>query len=305
MNKTYAKLKGGPSPIIDLSAMKDNWEHWESLGRSWDKLDRVYTTEAQVIALSDPLIGSGYLSSKTLLHPSIPEFTAIVQEEGRKENTIVCYRRSLLTAEDVMMDGPEEMDITVIPLIDAYVYVNNKGGLCNFVATMCKGIFELDGKEMTTTLGFVTYRHDDPFTDYMINNDPEYFEEFERTIKFLYMEVQMVSIERPELISYGRTALPQKPQPKGKGKKRKPGTNTARFVSVIRMADEAADILNATLVRSRHNMTCPCWGVAGHWRNYKKTGKRVWIDAYRKGPQRHDPNAYRPKNYQIPEEDYD
>ena len=305
MSKQAIGLKGGPRPMLDVNALDHNWDRWEKFSKNWDKLDRVRTTEDQVIALSEPLLESEYFSSETLLHPSIPEFTAIVQDAAHKENTYVMYRRSLLTAEDVMMESPENLNITVIPLIDAYVYVNNKGRLCNFVLTLAKGIFEADGRELTTTMGFVTYYHEDPYTDYILNSDAQYFEEFCRTVKLLYMEVQMVSIERPELVSVSRTALPQQPQHKGKGKKRKPGTNTTRFVRVIRMADEAADVLAATLIRTRHNMTCPCWGVAGHWRNYKKSGKRVWIAAYRKGPQRHDPAAYQPKNYEIPEEDYD
>ena len=48
-------------------------------------------------------------------------------------------------------------------------------------------------------------------------------------------------------------------------------------------------------------MTCPCWGVIGHWRTYK-TGKQVWIAPYRKGKERKTSSAYSPKEYALKEE---
>ena len=101
MSKQAIGLKGGPRPMLDVNALEHNWNRWEQIGRNWGRLDRVHTTEDQVIALSEPLLESDYFSSETLLHPSIPEFTAIVQDAAHKENTYVMYRRSLLTAEDV------------------------------------------------------------------------------------------------------------------------------------------------------------------------------------------------------------
>lgn len=49
----------------------------------------------------------------------------------------------------------------------------------------------------------------------------------------------------------------------------------------------------------KHEITCPCWGVMGHWRYYKKSGRRIWIDAYSKGKCRANPEAYKAKEYQI------
>ena len=37
---------------------------------------------------------------------------------------------------------------------------------------------------------------------------------------------------------------------------------------------------NAT---KNHTIKCPVWWVIGHWRTYKATGKRIWIDGYWKG----------------------
>ena len=36
-----------------------------------------------------------------------------------------------------------------------------------------------------------------------------------------------------------------------------------------------------------HNIQCECWGVRGHYRTYK-SGKQVWINAYKKGKKRQE-----------------
>ena len=51
--------------------------------------------------------------------------------------------------------------------------------------------------------------------------------------------------------------------------------------------------------RGKHEITCPAWGVAGHWRTYKKTGKKVWIAPYKKGKQRDNPDMYKSKDYTV------
>ena len=36
-----------------------------------------------------------------------------------------------------------------------------------------------------------------------------------------------------------------------------------------------------------HNIQCECWGVRGHYRTYK-SGRKVWISAYKKGKKRNE-----------------
>ena len=36
-----------------------------------------------------------------------------------------------------------------------------------------------------------------------------------------------------------------------------------------------------------HNIQCECWGVRGHYRTYK-SGKKVWINAFKKGKKRNE-----------------
>lgn len=47
--------------------------------------------------------------------------------------------------------------------------------------------------------------------------------------------------------------------------------------------------------RSHGKITCPCWGVRGHYRHYK-SGKVVFIEAYQKGKDR---SRYTPKEYVV------
>ena len=46
-------------------------------------------------------------------------------------------------------------------------------------------------------------------------------------------------------------------------------------------------------------ITCPCWGVRGHYRHYK-SGKVVFIEAYQKGKDR---SRYTPKEYMVFQEE--
>lgn len=46
----------------------------------------------------------------------------------------------------------------------------------------------------------------------------------------------------------------------------------------------------------KHVIKCLCWGVRGHERHLKN-GRVVWVKPYRKGKQRNNENAYKPKEY--------
>lgn len=168
------------------------------------------------------------------------------------------------------------------------------------VVTLIKIIFEQDGREITCSGQLVTYHHDDAVTKLTLGADLQFFAEFVRTIKLTYLGVQMLSLERPELISYGRTTVSGDKASVGRKSKHNQPHKT-KFVRTIRFSDMAIQAIAESMKQPHHQMTCPSWGVAGHWRTYKKTGKKVWIEPYRKGKQRLNPNSYHPKNYEIPD----
>lgn len=282
--------------VMDAGAMDKNWNRWAELGRGWAAFDRVYMTEAQVIALSERLRESSYFNSDYLLNPSIPEFTVITEEEGREENTYTCFRRTLMKPSDFIFPEIEGLVRTVEPAIDVYCYINNGGKLCNFVATLCKVTTEYQGQSMTSTAQVLTYYHEDPYTEWVITNNSTYLQEFLRTIKCVYLGVQMLSLERPEVMTAQTVREDYRTTVKKKGRYK--AVNKTRFVKVIRITGESL----ADSPKGHHTITCPCWGVAGHMRTYK-SGKQVWIKPYRKGKKRHDPSAYQPKEYEFPKED--
>ena len=278
---------------FDMEPMIKHREHWADQGRRWRDLDRVVMSEEQMIALAERLMDTDYFSSQTLIRPSVPEFTALIEEDGREENTYVCFRRSVMEETDFLAPTQEGLTRTITPVVDAYIYINNKGRMCNLVATIARVEMEYKGRKMTSTAQFLTWYHDDPATLYVIGNDRAYFQEFLRSVKCIYLGVQMLSLERPEVLTAETVREEYSGTVKKKG--RYTSVRKARFVKVIRVTGIAAP-------RGGHNITCPCWGVAGHWRNYK-SGKRVWIGPYRKGRERRNPAAYKPKEYELPKED--
>ena len=281
---------------MDADAVLRNTEEWERRGRNWKCFDRIQLTEKQVNGILDRLFESDHFSSNRLMNPSIPEFIAILQEPGKLENTYVCYRKSLLRETDFLDDPPEGIERIITPVIDAHVFANNNGTLCNFVATIVTCELKVDGKSVMSTGQFVSYRHNDPMTAEMLM-DQEHLQVFMRTMKAIYLAVQMMSLERPEIFVAKTEKVIQSETVRKKGRYKK--VNKTKLIKVIRVSDEA---LRAIEPHGHRIITCPCWGVAGHWRTYK-TGKRVWISPYRKGKQRSNPAAYTPKVYQLPKEE--
>lgn len=66
----------------------------------------------------------------------------------------------------------------------------------------------------------------------------------------------------------------------GKGQKKRKVVYTKRYII------KAKDIEKEYEERKKNNMQCPLWYVIGHWREYSKTGKKIFIKGYWKGPER-------------------
>ena len=86
-------------------------------------------------------------------------------------------------------------------------------------------------------------------------------------------------------------------RPKNMPKKKKGGQ---RPLSVIIRDEYVIDLTDMDRKSLRHEIKCLCWGVRGHVRHYK-SGKTIFINPYRKGKERKNPNAYTPKTYEKKE----
>lgn len=274
--------------------IKDQYRaHRLYMAMDWTRYDRIMLTEKQATEMAERVIETGYFSSDTLLHPSIPRFTAIIRGDDPRQNTYVFFQETIMDPEDFEIEDPR---LTLTPLVDAYVFANNEGHLCNYVITFCKCELKAGGRVITSTAQPVTYSHDDPMTEFMLDQE-QFTQDFARSMKCLYMAVQMMSIERPEVILTERTERVETDEVVTRKGSKKPRRST-RLVRVLRISDDG---LSPSGAKGHHTITCPCWGVAGHWRTYKKTGKQVWIEPYRKGKKRGDAGAYQAKEYRIPE----
>ena len=113
-----------------------------------------------------------------------------------------------------------------------------------------------------------------------------------------YFIVSYLMLNRATVLHEKTVQLPHKKHTK-KGKKKKQPVKLVRNITVI---PEKLEKCLEEAKKVHHEITCPCWGVVGHWRFYK-SGKKVWIEHYRKGKHRNDPSAYVPKQYVLPEEE--
>ena len=189
---------------ISPEAIQRNVDEWERRGRSWQGVDRFEMTEQQMISVVEKLYDTDYFSSTYLMSPSIPEFAVLIQEPDdyvntyvcfRRTlpddyvNTYVCFRRTLLKEGDILTDDQDGLQKTVTPVIDAYVYANNKGTLCNIVITLGRCELRRDGHMMPCTAQVLSYTHRDPMTEYMLEN-PEDLRDFMRNVKSIYLAIQ-------------------------------------------------------------------------------------------------------------------
>ena len=176
---------------ISPEAIQRNVDEWERRGRSWQGVDRFEMTEQQMISVVEKLYDTDYFSSTYLMSPSIPEFAVLIQEPDDYVNTYVCFRRTLLKEGDILTDDQDGLQKTVTPVIDAYVYANNKGSLCNIVITLGRCELRRDGHMMPCTAQVLSYTHRDPMTEYMLEN-PEDLRDFMRNVKSIYLAIQML-----------------------------------------------------------------------------------------------------------------
>ena len=81
-----------------------------------------------------------------------------------------------------------------------------------------------------------------------------------------------------------------------KHKKTRKSKNKIKITKILRIQNnEVQDFLKE---HSTHKITCPSWGVSGHYRHYKN-GKVVWIKPYKKGKKRDSNKDYQSKTYSI------
>lgn len=230
------------------------------------KLDRVYINNKQEAEYLFTLVKSrDYNVEEIIATASIPEmelihFTTI--KSGAK--FLVCKPKT-------------EIHPSGFPAL-ADVYCTDGDRDVVFFSTLVKS--------PTDGLGWMLNDFNPEYDD---QTDENFIKDLCNETMIYYAGIQFLSLERPEVMATATQEVSYEKTVKKKGKYR--NERRTKLIKVIR--------LDHNEMAKRHNViTCECWGVAGHWRTYK-SGKQVFIQAYRKGKKRDDPNAYVPKGYSV------
>ncbi len=281
----YLVRKGGT-----FCAMEPGMENWfRRWGAPVDRsiYDTVEMTDEELNALLPQIETMGYSGSDLMLEPSLKEFVLKLEDaSGRGENTVL-FKETVVPEREPVMDG--KLIRTDRPLLDAYFFFG-KGRTADVVVNMGSCRFEDgDGKYMTAT-----YQRPVWAKDWQILED-SYLIDLFRYVKFGYMLIQKALYERPVVFCETSSRKVSRPPYGGKGDRKK-----KRAVKAVRVMRTNAEEF-ARYAKKQREISCPCWGVIGHWRNCK-SGKKVWVRPYRKGRERDNPEAYSPKEYQFVEE---
>lgn len=280
--------------VDDQHLYSEDDPHVENWCRIWSKpvnrslYDTVKLTEQECNDMLPQIETMKYGGSDLMLSPALEEFVLhMTGTDGIGDNYIL-FRKTVLKEPQIQQGDRATM--TTTPILDAYFFFGNST-VADAVVSM--GVFQTEFEDGNSITG--TYQRPMWTKEYDLLQD-EYLIEYFRYAKLEYMLIQKALYERPEVFREASKQMvidsrPAKKKRKGKGRRR-----VVRAVKVLRVSqDEFADY-----TKVRREMSCPCWGVIGHWRNYK-SGKRVWISPYRKGKERHNPDAYSSKEYKMEE----
>lgn len=145
-------------------------------------------------------------------------------------------------------------------------------------------------------------------TPFSINEDGLYATDFETLdalgnwLGDLFCGIQYKLTHRPEVIRMFHHRIPKEEQDEIRIKQKSNNIRIVRVQKVINILAEEDE--GIAVIHTTHKINLPVWGVTGHWRQYK-SGKRVWIEPYKKGKERLKVSTYVAKEYRFCEEVHD
>lgn len=270
--------------------------HWESRP-GFDRLDTIRITEPEADRFVDPLREMKMDSVTLMEQPALREFELVVRDSIPSVNmTVIRYRRTILPAEAVIVPLDNGHRIELTPYIDAFMSFRNATEVDSVMSIFTFRMWNKAGNVIGTgTMQKEFWRNHDLLLNYSIDKDYSLFTETMRDIKLVYLGIHKAMYDKPVIfMETSGNAMTQAESASGKRQNRR----KAKIAKVIYVNKEE---LKKYAEPHRH-MTCPCWGVIGHWRTYR-SGKQVWIAPYRKGKKRDDATAYEPKDYECVKEE--
>lgn len=263
------------------------------LGTDTNDRDCVELNEEQLVVLSDAVKESHVGESEFIRNPSLKELELIATSEDHPGYvTNVVFKETVLPKTIIRTKVAPGITQTTVPMLDVYIYFNGHRGP-DVVAVIYVNDFIKDGKvRMSGTSQEPVFINANVAEELLSDTDEgiSFLVLMLRDLKFSYMGIQYALRNRPEVFVERRDAVSN------------PFTHVNPAPAYRRVIARKKYVICerefAEYRRTGRTMQCPCWGVMGHWRTYK-SGKAIWIEPYRKGKERNNPNAYSPKNYLI------
>lgn len=284
-------MMDGMLPFDDGDPRIDEWCRVWSKPVNLSLFDTVRMSEQECSDMLPQIETMKYGGSDLMLSPALEEF--VLHMTGTNEQGVQGYNDILLkksVIRDTKVKKTDHGTMTLMPVLDAYFFFGNKK-IADAVIGI--GAFRMETDEGKYCTG--TFQYPIWVKARSLLQDDYLIEHF-RYAKLEYLLIQKALYDRPEVFVETKKQMTIEPQPTKKKRKGKGRRRIVRAVKVLRVSQDVF----ADYTRVHREMSCPCWGVIGHWRNYK-SGKRVWISPYRKGKQRHDPAAYSSKEYRMEE----
>ena len=291
---TLGEYVGGP---IEFGFSQKEYDRITAIWKGvhhFERLDSITTSTDELDRLVDVLREMKDASSDLVLHAGLPEFELVVTEPIPSMNmTVIRYKKTALVGKTFTQVGSDGSKLVYKPAIDMYVSFQQSKRV-DVISTIY--VVEATGaKAFTGTSNAIQWRNSDsPWYERISNTSDQAAQELFRDIRLIYIAIQRAFKYKPEVF---HVAGIKKSEPVAPGTHKKKSYKTrVRFVKMICINQE----VTKRYAQPVKHMSCPCWGVIGHMRTYK-SGKQVWIAPYRKGKERNNPGAYRPKEYVMEE----
>lgn len=246
-----------------------------------DNIDRV-KIEKEMLEVDDTLID---YSVDNLMKPTLEKFGVVYYVDGKRDSLssefyygVNQYSFNLITTDNEI--------IKVVCALETYI-----GNLVNIM-----GYFEHKGKkEMFMTL-FLDTKTNKPKSR-LDGMDLQSYRMELLNLYLIYFSLQHIMKNKPSIVKVVNEQVVVDEEvdntKKNSDSKNSGKRNSVRIVREIIIRDTSQ---TGKGKGTKHNMQCQAWGVMGHYRHYK-SGKVVWIEPYKKGKKRDNPNAYKSKDY--------
>jgi len=278
-------------PLGDIELTQEEQVEQLENSRNWKNLDRIELTLEELNLLIANLASMSYSGPDLLKNPALPEFSLVIcaSHQPLALRNVVSFRKTVIRQKE-FTQSKERLNISSVPILDAFFYPDHQLKVPDATFSIGCSVLELDGEVSEINYSSVLIK---PYPSYEMMTDEEMTLELHERAwksKLLYLAIQCALLNRPTVFSISTEETVVKTPRKHGGKSR-------RKVKAIRVLRINPNSLCSGPQKPR-KISCPCWGVVGHYRTMKSS-KQVWVNPYRKGKHRDNPDAYTAKQYVI------